>query len=81
MTEYIKPLDEIISEKFIPNLLDSIITEHDRNLFSLPVKNGGLGIPILAESCDMQIEHSRAISRPLQEVIMNYVSIYQTQSE
>ncbi|XP_066931552.1 uncharacterized protein [Clytia hemisphaerica] len=71
MTEYIKPLDEIIAEKFVPNLLDSIITEQDRNLFSLPVKNGGLGIPILAESCDLHINHSRAISGPLQAVIVN----------
>ena len=71
MEEYIKPLDNIITEKFLPNLLDSLITQVDRNLFSLPVKNGGLGIPILAESCDLQLNHSRAISAPLKSVIVN----------
>lgn len=70
-TEYIKPLEKIITENFIPNLLDSIITEKYRNLFPLPVKNGGLGILILTESCDLQISHSIDISGPLQAGIVN----------
>ena len=38
MQEYIKPLDHLITNKFIPTLLQAIITDQDRVLYSLPVK-------------------------------------------
>ena len=47
--EDLKPLDEIISNNFLPTLLDSIVTYNERSLFQLPVRLGGLGIPILSE--------------------------------
>ena len=47
--EHLKPLDEIISNNFLPTLLDSIVTYNERSLFQLPVRLGGLGIPILSE--------------------------------
>ena len=65
MREFIKPLDKLINQKFIPNLLDSIVTEQERQLFSLPIKKGGLGIPILSETCDTQLINSQSISSPL----------------
>ena len=71
MSTYIQPLDEVITEKFLPNLLGSVVTDEDRNLYSLPVKFGGLGIPILAESCAMQFEHSKSITTPLKTVIVD----------
>ena len=48
MQEYIKLLDHLITNKFIPTLLQSIITDQGRVLYSLPVKHGGLGISILS---------------------------------
>ena len=48
MQEYIKLLDHLITNKFIPTLLQAIITDQGRVLFSLPVKHGGLGISILS---------------------------------
>ena len=30
MEEYIKPLDDLITWKFLPNLVDSIVTEEER---------------------------------------------------
>ena len=71
LSEYIKPLENLIKEKFISNLLDSVITDQDRQLFSLPVKSGGLGIPILSEICNTHLEHSKKITAPLQSVIIN----------
>ena len=47
--EHLKPLDDIISNKFVPTLLDSIVTDNERSLFQLPVRLGGLGIPIVSE--------------------------------
>ena len=47
---YLKPLDEVITKKFIPSLLESISTEEERELYSLPIRLGGLGIPIISET-------------------------------
>ena len=70
MKNFIKPLDDIITQSFIPNLLDSIVTEQERRLYSLPIKKGGLGIPIISETCETQLENSMSISAPLKSVIV-----------
>ena len=70
MQEYIKPLDHLMTNKFIPTLLQAIITDQDRVLYSLPVKHRGLGIPILYEISEIHYEHSKSISAPLSSVII-----------
>ena len=70
MQEYLKPLDNIISNKFIPTLLQSIVNDEERKLYSLPVKNGGLGIPILSEIAESHYENSKTISAPLAAIIV-----------
>ena len=70
MQKYIKPLDHLIANTFIPTLLQVIITDQDRVLYSLPVKLGGLGIPILSEISEIHYEHSKSISAPLASVII-----------
>ena len=70
MQEYIKPLDHLIANKFTPTLLHSIITDQDGVLYLLPVKHGGLGIPILFETSKIHYEHSKSISAPLASVII-----------
>ena len=70
MEEYIKPLDHLITNKFIPTLLQPIITDQDRKLYSLPVKHGGLGIPILSEISEIHYRHSKSISAPYAAVII-----------
>ena len=70
MEEYIKPLDHLITNKFIPTLLQAIITDQDRKLYSLPVKHGGLGIPILSEISEIHYRHSKSISAPYASVII-----------
>ena len=42
----IKPLDHLIIDTFIPTQLQVIITDQDRVLYSLPVKQEVLGISI-----------------------------------
>ena len=68
MQEYIKPLDHLITNKFI--LLQAIITDQDRVLYSLPVKHGGLGIRILSEISEIHYEHSKSVSATLDSVII-----------
>ena len=70
MQEYIKPLDDLITNEFNPTLLQAIITDQDRVLYSLPVKHGDLGIPILSEISEIHYEHSKSKSAPLASVII-----------
>ena len=71
LTELLKPIDEIINDKFLPAITEhQNITEPDRKLLSLPVKLGGLGIPIFSESCSVEFENSRKISRYLVDKIV-----------
>ena len=65
MQEYIKPLDDIITNKLIPAILGTTISDQDRKLFSLPVKQGGLGIPILTEKAESDYITSKTITAPL----------------
>ena len=46
---YFPPLDELISNEFIPSLFGGQISPSKRKLISLPVKYGGMGIPILTK--------------------------------
>ena len=48
--EHLAPLDHVIDSHFSPAFLDGrICSENDRNLLSLPVKLGGLAIPLFSE--------------------------------
>ena len=78
MQEYLNPLDNLITNEFIPTLLLAIITDQGRVLYSLPVKHGGLGIPILSEVSEMHYEHLKSISAPLASVIIIQDLKYQT---
>ena len=71
LSELLKPIDDIINEKFLPSITEhQYISESDRRLLSLPVKLGGLGIPIFSESCIVEFENSRKISKYLIEKII-----------
>ena len=49
----------------MPTLLNTICPEADRQLYSLPLHHGGLGILILSEITKSQFEASQAITLPL----------------
>ena len=42
----LKPLDDIVTNKFIPALFGSNITGDEREIMSLLIKDGGLGLRI-----------------------------------
>ena len=57
MNDYLKPLHDFRKDIFLPTFLVS--TNDDRLQFSLPVRLGGLGFPILSEKsdyCDSSLE-------------------------
>ena len=68
--EYLKPLDDVISNNFLSTLLDSIVTDNERSLFQLPVRLGGLGIPILSEVASEHFESSKKITAPLVTIMI-----------
>ena len=42
--EELKPLDELITNKLIPSIIGSQLSEMERDLLSLPVSHGGMGL-------------------------------------
>ncbi len=42
--EELRPLDEVITSKLIPSIVGSQLSKVERNLVSLPVQLGGMGI-------------------------------------
>ena len=45
--EQLQPLEEVIRQKFIPVVSGKCsITNEERDLFALPIREGGMGIPL-----------------------------------
>ena len=59
--EYIKPLDDTITNELLPAILGTTIQDQDRKLFSLPVNEGGFGIPKLTEKAEADYITSKTI--------------------
>ena len=52
ISENFKPLDDVIDNQLIPALFGSEINENERNILSLPIKDGGLGLRSVSRNCD-----------------------------
>ena len=71
INEHLKPLDDVISNTFLPTLLDSIVTDNElESLFQLPVRLGGLGIPILSKIVREHFQSSKKITAPLVTIMI-----------
>ena len=77
MNTYRKPLDEIIAKDILPTLMESIVSDDERDLCSLPIRGGDLRIPILRKSALIHYESSKVITAPLVAIIMNQVDVLQ----
>lgn len=49
MDEYLKPLDDVINKKLIPAIIGRTFSNTERTMFSLPIREGGLGLPLLVD--------------------------------
>ena len=75
LQDIMAPLDEIIDNQFIPAITEGHhCSVRDRKLLSLPVRLGGMGIPIFSEICNREYQSSRNATAQLRHNI-------QTQSE
>ena len=75
MHKFIKPVDDVIRLELLPMLLNSIVPEVDRQLYSVPLRHGGLGILILSQIAESQFEVSQAITLPLVTIMITQVTL------
>ena len=73
----LQPLDDFLDQKFIPAITEGhILSEDDRKLISLPVRLGGLGIPIYRETCEREFSNSKRMTETLRHNIVTQERIY-----
>ena len=71
LEDVLVPLDKFIDEQFIPAITDGhVLSKDDRSLLSLPVRLGGLGIPIFSKSCTKEFEYSLKATSTLRRNIV-----------
>ena len=70
MNKFMKPVDEIIQNDFLPSLLGEFVTEKELELYSLPVRCVGLGIPLFTDKATHDFENSLEITAPLVALII-----------
>jgi len=70
---FFSKIEETIKSKFIPAISGGqVCSDNDRLLISLPVRYGGLAIPILTdELTDVEYENSRKVTSTLSQLIIN----------
>ena len=77
LEEVLVPLDKFIDEQFIPAITDGhVLSKDDRSLLSLPVRLGGLGIPIFSKSCSKEFEYSLKATSTLRQNIVAQDPVY-----
>ena len=70
MADALRPLDEKLNKEFIPAITEGHVCSHtQRMLLSLPVRLGGMGIPILTELCESEYKNSKRATQQLTERI------------
>ena len=70
MEDYLKPLDNTISNILLPAIFCTTISKQQRELYALPIKNGGLGYANLTEKASREYEASRVVNAPLVAIMM-----------
>ncbi len=68
--EHLQPLDDILSYEFSPTIFGSEISAEQRELFSLPIRLGGLGIKNLTDIAQFEYDVSKQVTAPLATVIV-----------
>ena len=69
--DLLQPLDEAIENHLLPAIMGTNnITQPERNLYSLPIRLGGLGIPILTDTAELEFSTSVQITAPLAAIMI-----------
>ena len=82
ISENLKPLEQAIRHKFIFALLNSYqCNDIERQLFELPAKFGGLGIPNPSKISDEEFFNSRKITQQATNLVKTQQQKYNVDSE
>ena len=80
----LQPVEDAIRHKVLPALTGKqAISNADRKLFALPIKLGGLGIPVLPDVASRELSNSVAVTEPLVKSILkqNEESGFETEAQ
>ena len=78
MSNLLAPLDQIINDKFIPAITNGHhCSSEERILLSLPVRLGGMSIPIFADISDREFNNSKLACQQLSRNIKEQNEKYQ----
>ena len=70
ISSLLKPLDEKVNSELIPAITEGHHCNHrERTLLSLPVRLGGMGLPIFSEICDIEFQNSMLATEQLRSRI------------
>ena len=82
LSAQLQNVDHIIDHHFIPAITDGRkLSCIERKLFALPVRLGGLGIPILSEMCDYEHQNSKRICESISNNIITQNNINSSTAE
>ena len=70
ISDNLQPLDDVINNQFIPAIFGVEISEKERDLVTLPIRHGGLGIRKLVDYADISYDISTKINKPLVKQIL-----------
>ena len=71
ISNILRPIDDYIDNELIPAFTEGhICSERDRKLLALPVRLGGLGIPVFAKLAEMEYNNSRRATQNLASKII-----------
>ena len=70
MNELMKRFEESIKNELLPSIIGESITDKEKELYSLPTRLGGLGIPSFVEKAENDFENSLHITAPLVALIV-----------
>ena len=70
MEELMQPLDEAISRELLPAILGSeAFSPIDREMYALPLRHGGLGIPVFRDLALHEFLASKSITAPIAAIM------------
>ena len=71
ISDILKPLDDVIEQELIPALFGTAVSPNERQVLSLPIRDGGLGLRILHQTATQSYTASKNITLPLTKQIEN----------
>ena len=67
----LQPLEDLLRDSFLPTLTGRMLSEMEREIFSLPARDGGLGVQNPSETAQQAFQDSLMISDELKNKIKN----------